>query len=257
LPSQARLARVLGGWNLGSAVAVVATIIASTAFGGNSIAASLPLAVLTIVGYASGLELAPLGFLSSILVSVLFDMGGVVGVYMLGLIAHMILEYAYMRAPRELYRYKLASVLGAVVVVSTFYPVAVYSRVFSALSPGYDPFLLGTIVVLALVLLIYTAVMGGIGVVSISDAMARAFDASSGALAPLSRILAVILCVIGSILYRDPILLAVLAAGIPLEGLVSRLARPWQGGGVSAGLASIVRVITPLAALAYVIIAGL
>jgi hypothetical protein len=187
-----------------------------------------PLAVGYIASLILGIDLIALGYLFSIVAGVALDMGYSVFLLLSAIVAHVILGYLYIRIPRELLRISVATITLYIAFIASFYPIALYARIVSAISGIQEWFPLGSIVAISILILTMGIIRSDIDISGISDPLISRGETIYRAIPFIARIVTVLACLGGSIAYRDPALLLTMIAGFAIERIVGKVLNSWE-----------------------------
>ncbi len=178
---------------LGSiAIAFIAYIVNS-----GSIYTSPPIVVASIASKIAGIDIAPIGYLAAIILSIAYRQGSVIPVYILGLIATLAISYLALKSPEELRRYKTLETLRTVALILVAVPLSQYSWLAASILRPWDPFPLGVVILVSLSTMIIVILRGGRDLERILEPFARSPERLSRIYLYLARILTIV----GSITY--------------------------------------------------------
>ncbi|MEM4970816.1 MAG: hypothetical protein QXE01_06150 [Sulfolobales archaeon] len=250
--SRRSLHRILSSWDLMEVVILASIIILTSISSTASIIPNILLITFILSKYISKLDLSPIAYLSSIISSALLDTGSIILIYILGYLFHLLLKYAYIKTSPEMQRYKAINILRTAAIIFAFYPISMYSKIFSNNAPGYDPFLLGALVSLLQVLFVYIILEGG-DLTNITRTIMNLYHEIISIAPQITRIISIFISIIGAAIYREPTLLLILIIGIAAEKLILRIDK--IAGSTCYRYLS--HCITPASMLLYIVYLGL
>ncbi len=222
MPSRGSLHRILSSWGFAEAILLVLIIMITSISSTISIVPNILLVAFTLARYILKLDLSPIGYLASIVSTALLDAGSIILIYILGCLSRILLKYAYMKTPQDMWRYKAIDMLRTAAIITAFYPISMYSKIFSSNIPGYDPFFLGSLTLSLQMLFIYI-ILGEEDLADIIDAIINIYKKIISLASHIARIISVFVAIIGAAMYRDPALILIFVTGIVAEIIIFRI----------------------------------
>ncbi len=220
--SRGSLHRILSSWGFAEAILLTLIIMLTSISSTISMVPNILLVTFTLTRYILKLDLSPIGYLASIVSTTLLDAGSIILIYILGYLSRILLKYAYMKTPQDMWRYKAIDMLRTAAIISTFYPLSIYSKIFSSNIPGYDPFFLGSLTLSIQMLFIYI-ILREDDLADIIDAIINIYKKIISLASHMARIMSIFVVIIGATMYRDPALILIFVTGIAAEIITLRI----------------------------------
>lgn len=246
--SRDRSSRIYGALVRGRAVLeiVVITAIAYMVHKG-SIYPSTSLIAAAAASRLAGLDITPAGYLAAITISIAQDIGSVIPVYIIGLVASLVTSYLAIKAPRELQRYKALESLRIIALILLALPLSQYSWLAATMLRPWDPFPLGSLILAALAMLITVILRGGRDLEQILEPLARSPEGLSKAYLYIARLLTITASIALAIATTSPAPLVLLIVLIAITRIaIKRI--------YVEGVEAIIEMPIPLAILLYTLI---
>ena len=249
--SRGSLHRILSSWGFTEAVLLAFIIMLTSISSTVSIVPNILLVTFTLTRYILKLDLSPIGYLASIVSTALLDAGSVILIYILGYLSRILLKYGYMKTPQDMRRYKAINILRTAAIISAFYPISMYSKIFSSNIPGYDPFFLGSLTLFLQILFIYMILREG-NLVDIIDAIINIYKKIISLAPHIARIMGIFVAIIGATMYKDPALILIYVTGIIAEKITLRIDKNTR----NIHYKYLIHCITPVSLLLYMAYLG-
>lgn len=208
-----RFMRIYGALAENSQVLVSIVITAvSYIIDSGSIYPGLALIVAAILSRISGLDILSLGYLAAVMLSIERGSGSLVLVYITGFILSLAISYIALRSPRELRRYKILETLRIVAMILVAVPLSYYSWLAASTLRPWDPFPLGVVIAISLIMMLIVILRGGGDLEKILEPLVRSSESLSRIYVYIARILVIVASAAYAAMRADPVPLLLLIA---------------------------------------------
>lgn len=163
----------LAPWDLSAAALAAAFSLAPALLDTRALALGCVPVAAALLRLIAGLDLVLPGYLAALAAGTILGLGPSLSLYPLGAVGHLLLLYASSKAPPGLGGRRALEILLASLLAIFFAPLAAYARAVSLAYPGLDDFPTGSLVLIALALLLWSALGGGEGLERLSSAVER------------------------------------------------------------------------------------
>jgi len=237
------------GLLIGGQAVLVSIAIASIAYTihQGSIYPSILLVTIALASRLVGLDISPLGYLAAMIFSIAMDMASAIPIYMVGLIASLAISYLILRTPRELWRYKAMESLKTLSLVLLALPLSQYTWLVAITLRPQDPFPLGVVIMVTLVMLIAVILRGGRDLEQILEPLVRSPETLSKTYLYMARLLTIIASIAYAAITTNPTPVIILI----IATMITRIATKKIN---TEDIKAIAEIPAPLIILIYIII---
>ncbi|HWQ18044.1 MAG TPA: hypothetical protein VNL13_09470 [Sulfolobales archaeon] len=203
---------------------LVSIAIASIAYMINqgSIYPSIFLLTVALTSRLTGLDISSLGYLAAMILSIAMDIAPAIPIYIVGLVASLAISYLTLRTPRELWRYKAMESLKTVSLILLAIPLSQYTWLVAVTLRPQDPFPLGVVIMVALIMLIAVILRGGRDLEQILEPLVRSPEALSKTYLYMARLLTIIASIAYATITSNPIPVIVLIIAMMITRIVTK-----------------------------------
>jgi hypothetical protein len=212
------------GFLISGQAVLVSIVIASIAYTihQGSIYPSMLLLTVSLASRLVGLDISPLGYLAAMILSITMDMASVIPIYMAGLISSLAISYLILRTPRELWRYKAMESLKTLSLVLLAIPLSQYTWLVAIALRPQDPFPLGVVIMITLVMLISVILRGGRDLEQILEPLVRSPEALSKTYLYIARLLTIMSSIAYAVITTNPVPVVILIIAVMITRIATK-----------------------------------